>query len=58
MGVESLWFFLDFLVLLEGDHAEECYTAEEYPISNKDRYTENLVLNVVAAPDQRATPCY
>lgn len=58
MGIESLWVFLDFLVLLEGDQQEECYTAEEYPISNKDPYTERLMLNVVAAPDQRATPCY
>jgi hypothetical protein len=49
---------LALLVLLEGDHAEECYAAEDYPVSDEDAYTEKLVLDVVAAPDQRATPCY
>lgn len=57
-GQKLYLFFLALLVLLEGDHAEECYTAEDYPIGNEYHYTENLVLDVVAAPDQRATPCY
>jgi hypothetical protein len=64
VGIESSrnhgCVFLDrpLSVLLEGDHAEEGYTAEEYPVGDEDRYTESLVLDIVAAPDQRATPGY
>jgi hypothetical protein len=43
---------LALLVLLEDHHAEECYAAEEYPVGNENHYTESLVFDVVAAPDQ------
>jgi hypothetical protein len=45
-------FFLALLVLLEDHHAEECYAAEDYPVGNENHYTESLVFDVVAAPDQ------
>jgi hypothetical protein len=51
MNKKSLSIFLD-LVLLEDHHAEECYTAEDQPIGNENHYTESLVFDVVAAPDQ------
>lgn len=44
-------------MLLEGHHAEECHAAENYTIGNKNHYAKSLVVDVIAALDQRTAPC-
>jgi hypothetical protein len=51
MNKKKLSIFLA-LVLLEDHHAEECYAMEDQLIGNANHYTESLVFDVVAAPDQ------